>query len=93
MEGGSIVSAPAPPGEELVHAERENRARGKHEAVEVYRHLPRIEDRDEDDRGKPAREGSAEQLEGDGAAGTRTLMAIGEMTMASGTCGHGAGRS
>ena len=76
------------PREELVHAEREQRAGGEHEPVEVYRHLVRVENRDERNRRQAARKRRDQQLEDDRGAGAWAFVAVGEMTVTTGAGGH-----
>lgn len=76
------------PREELVHAEREQRARGEHEPVEIHRDLVRIENRDERNRRQAARKRRDQQLEDERAARALAFMAVGEMTVTTGAGGH-----
>ena len=46
-----------------MHAQREDRARGKHQSIEIDRDLIRVEDRDERDGGKAADDSRGRELQ------------------------------
>ena len=68
-----------------MHAQRADRARGKHEPIEIDRDLIGVEDGDERNRGETADDRGGRELKPDGSAGAGTTMAFGQMAMAAGT--------